>query len=140
MTQKASGILRSTARKLLVSLVQRAQEINTNPDFVYSVSRIAVFGSYINTDKEKLGDLDIAVELVPRYEGDDLVREMVEAFNQRGPQTYSIIDRYSFARYEIERYLRNRSKCLNLHDFDELLKLNTAYLVIYEQTTSVGNA
>jgi len=139
MAQKSSGILRSTAKKLLESIAQRAKEANDNPDFVYSVARIVVFGSYINTDKEKLGDLDVAVELVPRYEGDDLARAEAEAFNRRGPQTYSIIDRLFFAHYEVERYLRNKSKCLSLHDFGELQKLNTNYVVICEQAISASD-
>lgn len=134
MAQKAAGILRTTAKKLLENLVQRAQEVNDNPDFVYSVARIAVFGSYINTDKEKLGDLDTAVELVPRYEGDDLVDAVMEAFRQRGPADCIFIDRISFPFHEVKRYLRNRSKCLSLHDFSELERLNTDYVVIYEQT------
>ncbi|MHB0998503.1 MAG: nucleotidyltransferase domain-containing protein [Armatimonadota bacterium] len=128
--------MRSTAEILLKTLVQRTQEVNDNPIFVYSIKRVAVFGSYVSSDKKKLGDVDIAIELVPRYKNEDLRRAMAEAFNLRGPQTCSITERWYFARYEIERYLRNKSKCLSLHDYDELGKLNAEHVVIYEQPVS----
>lgn len=137
MAQKANGILRKTAEEKLLEIVRRAQEVNDNPDYVYSVAKIAVFGSYINTDKEKLGDLDVAIELVPRYQGEALVDAVRQAYRLRGPRNCLFIEGISFAYYEVERYLRNRSKCLSLHRFDELEKLNVEYKVIYEQTTAL---
>lgn len=135
MAQKSRGILRSTAKNLLESLARRAREANARPEFVYSVARIAVFGSYVSSDKEKLGDLDVAIELVPRYQGDDLAKAREEAFIQRGPQTSNFVDRYMFAYNEVARYLRNRSACMSLHTYEELVKLNADHLVIYDRAS-----
>lgn len=135
VAQKSRGILRSTARELLEGIAQKAREANARPEFVYSVARIAVFGSYVSSDKEKLGDLDVAIELVPRYQGDDLTKAREEAFIQWGPQTSNIVDRYMFACNEVARYLRNRSACMSLHTYEELMKLNADHLVIYERAS-----
>lgn len=135
MAQKSRGILRSTAEKLLEGIVQRAREANARPEFVYSVARIAVFGSYVSSDKENLGDLDVAIELVPRYQGDDFDQAREEAFMQRGPQTSNIVDRYMFAYNEVARYLRNRSTCVSLHMYEELVSLNADHLVIYDRAS-----
>lgn len=135
MAQKSHGILRSTAKSLLEKLVGRAREANARPEFVYSVARIAVFGSYVSSDKEKLGDLDVAIELVPRYQGADFDQAREEAFIQRGPETGNIIDRYMFAYNEVARFLRNRSACMSLHTYEELAKLNADHLVIYDRAS-----
>jgi len=132
MAQKGSGVLRSTAEKILEEIVRRADEANANADFAYSVMRIAVFGSYVNSEKDKLGDLDIAVDLAPRYDDDEAQhRAEAEALRRRGPHTYSIIDRAYFPRCEVERCLRDSRRCLHLHSFAELQQLNVDRVVIY---------
>jgi hypothetical protein len=55
-------ISRAKANLYVAELLQRADDINANPDLLYRVKRITAFGSYI-TDAADLGDIDIAVEL-----------------------------------------------------------------------------
>ena len=55
-------INRAKADLYVAELLQRADDINANPDLLYRVKRITAFGSYI-TDTADLGDIDIAVEL-----------------------------------------------------------------------------
>lgn len=62
------GLPRSKASKLLEELVKRAKEANARPatDDHYYVTRLAVFGSYLDPNKQELGDLDVAWELAER--------------------------------------------------------------------------
>ena len=53
MSKKHVGLTHSKADELLALLVERAEEVNRDPQFLY-VSRLAVFGSYLS-DKEELG-------------------------------------------------------------------------------------
>src|SRR6516162_8977430 len=55
-------ITRGKADHYVAELLQRADDINANPDLLYRVKRITAFGSYIS-DAADLGDIDIAVEL-----------------------------------------------------------------------------
>jgi predicted nucleotidyltransferase len=56
---------RSKADELLAMLLARVEKVNRDPQYLFGVSKLAVFGSYL-TAKEKLGDLDIAVEIGPK--------------------------------------------------------------------------
>lgn len=43
--------------------MQREEEINNNDYYLYRVSKILLFGSYIKEDAVDFGDIDIAFEL-----------------------------------------------------------------------------
>ena len=74
-------------------------------------------GSYVNSDCETLGDLDIGFSLTERYE--DIMEQ------KRAEQEF--IDRYrgrdwlmclDNPREEVLKYLMNRSSYISLHDID----------------------
>ena len=50
---------------MLAQLQLRAAWVDADPEYLYGVSRLMVFGSYLS-DKPKLGDIDIAVQLGPK--------------------------------------------------------------------------
>ena len=52
---------RETAKRALENVVQRIKEVNENKEFIYKITKAVLFGSYINSTKDKVGDLDIAV-------------------------------------------------------------------------------
>ena len=62
--------------------MQRVEEINNNDYYLYRVSKILLFGSYINKDAVDFGDVDIAFELERKTEDADeyerLNKEFVE--------------------------------------------------------------
>ena len=64
--KKKVGVTRARAEVLLRDLLDRARAINEDPYYLFGVGRIEVFGSYINSDKPKLGDVDLAVGLGPK--------------------------------------------------------------------------
>jgi len=66
----AKRISCTTAQVALEGLMARAQEINSDPKYLYSVGSVVVFGSYLNGN-ERLGDLDVAVEVLPRIKDPD---------------------------------------------------------------------
>lgn len=60
------GISRDEADKIISTLPTRIEQINQNPEFVYTIRRAFIFGSYVETDDQCLGDVDIALELEPK--------------------------------------------------------------------------
>ena len=72
-------ILRRRALRLVPALIERAERVNRTPLMHYSIGRVALFGSVL-LNKHKLGDLDVAVELIERPGDHDLA-----AFLERYP-------------------------------------------------------
>lgn len=68
IAKATAPLTRAKSNELLKDLIESAILINENPEFVFFVERIEVFGSYL-TEKELLGDLDVGVKLDRRYKG-----------------------------------------------------------------------
>ncbi|MDP9052218.1 MAG: hypothetical protein M3O31_16090, partial [Acidobacteriota bacterium] len=56
----ASRIRRSVADKALAGLLTRVAEVNQGAEYLYGVSHVVIFGSFIGTG-DLLGDLDVSV-------------------------------------------------------------------------------
>jgi DNA-binding MarR family transcriptional regulator len=65
----AKPVLRKTADRLLQEFMTRVAEINASDEYLMSVARVLIFGCYL-TDRDPIGDLDIAVYLEKRWESD----------------------------------------------------------------------
>jgi predicted nucleotidyltransferase len=63
-----SGIKRATARRALVGLLERAEGLRKDPHYLAYPGRLVVFGSYISTDRDRIGDVDVAVEIRDKRE------------------------------------------------------------------------
>ena len=91
MPKKKVGVTRETADRLLDNLLTRAKEIDADPQYLYGISRLAVFGSYL-TAKDKLGDIDIAVELGPKERVPERHWEACAEQRKNGPRGQSFIE------------------------------------------------
>ena len=135
---------RKTAKKVLENIVQRIKEVNKNKEFIYKVTKAVLFGSYINSNKEKIGDLDIAIYIELK---DKSIPEFEQNFARaRTSLNYvPLILRFIYGKEEIYKYIKNRKRVLELHDgvkVDEDSKLRNEkvsyiyfdkYKVIYEE-------
>lgn len=59
----AAPVPRSKADQMLLDLRNRAEMVNLDPDYTWRVSKLVVFGSYLDKSKDKLGDVDVMVKL-----------------------------------------------------------------------------
>jgi hypothetical protein len=121
----AKPLKRSTADDAVEGLRRRAQEINDNPMYAWRVRRVLLFGSYL-TEKERLGDLDVAVEMSPRFSDEKLNREKFQERFRFGQSTRTFkheADRYGFPQNEVLSFLRARSRTISLTEVgDESLR------------------
>jgi len=139
-TKKALNISRKTADRIISEVVERAKAINASPypKFMHSVEKIAVFGSYL-TDKEKLGDVDIAVLLKRRREDKhpDPMHDTYECIRLHNKNVPDFMQAVSFPETIAFQTLRNRSKSLSIHyyyDLEEMIeKWDTKHKVIYQR-------
>jgi hypothetical protein len=123
-------ITRAKADLYVAELLQRADDINANPDLLHRVRRITALGSYI-TDATDLGDIDIAVELedkVPAGQRSEANRARAAA---SGRKNLFLNDELTFGEREVKRLLKGRNPYVSLILYSDFQRLDTPAKVIY---------
>ena len=118
--QKRVGVRRKTAQRLVEELRLRATQIDADPRFLYGVSRLAVFGSYVSSDKPKLGDIDIAVELGPKERNPERHWELCDKQQNEATASASVFDRIYWPETKVWKALRAGHSSFSLHEYTEL--------------------
>ena len=135
--KKRISVSRVRCDELLRLLVERAREVNDGDVYSYIVARLTVFGSYLSK-KEKLGDLDVAVDLKQRY---GRTNAQTQADNRRRSERTTrprdMVDEAFWPQIEVKQFLRGRSTAISLHEMWELEVLckefpETRFKVIFE--------
>ena len=115
--KKRLNLKRSTAERLLREITERARAINRRSDLPLRISRMVVFGSYVNSQKERLGDLDMMVWL--DKVGDQAIHASLrqDRINLRDSISpfRTIFQRYAWPELEMFQMLRGRSVGLSIH-------------------------
>ncbi len=116
----APPVHRRTAERALQAFLARAQEVNQNPYFLYRVRTVVVFGSFL-TGRPYLSDLDLAIQLESkepdpsRRVAAELTR-IEEEVEQRGRRFDNLPAMYGWPQIEVLRFLRGRSRVIQIHD------------------------
>jgi hypothetical protein len=121
IAKATTPITRAKANELLLDLIERAKSINENPEFVFYVERIEVFGSYL-TDKELLGDLDVGVKIERRYKGRLFTQhnqQRIEMAKSGGRSFNNSTDQLNWPYLEVMLILKARKRGLSVHDINE---------------------
>lgn len=133
--------LRKTAEVVLKNVIQKIKEVNQNEEFIYRVTKAVLFGSYINSTKEKIGDLDIAIYIElknkSRVEYEQNIERAKIALSEI-PYVWKLV----YGKEEVSKYIKDKKKMLQLHDGSKISKQNSEnanyiysdkYKVIYEE-------
>ena len=116
---KNAKLLRTTADRLLNELMERVKEYNSEPFNPYMVTKIVVFGSYVNEpDWEKISDLDIGFRLDRRY-ADKAFRLCDDSAAITSTMRMPSLERQPWYMITWEyalRFLKGRSKYISLHN------------------------
>jgi len=137
--KKYVGITRKLAKQRLEELVLRCLCANVNKNVLmlpYCVRSLYVFGSFTNTDKEHLGDLDILyhLEACPYNENKYLFTDIMDFYNS----WYRVLGYYTFITPEgyFNKFLRNGKRCYSFHSLiaerELLAKPDFKYVKIIE--------
>lgn len=120
---------RKTAEELLAKFLQRVQQVNASDEYLYTVARVDVFGSYLS-DQPTLNDLDLAIDLQPREPDPDKHFDACEAESRAayaaGRRFPSYADQLGWPEEKVRRFLKARSPRLSLHGIDEPRQLGTS--------------
>lgn len=123
-------IKKEKADLILSEFLQRVEEINENDYYLHKVTKIILFGSYINPNAVDFADIDIAFDLVKKIEdsdefgkrNDDLVKE---AYKQ-GKSFSNIVKRLFYSETLVLHKMKNKNRYISLH------KMNDGILDIVE--------
>jgi len=125
---------RTKAQEKLQALLARVKQLNENAYYLYTVTRLGVFGSYL-TDKNLLGDLDVCLSLAPREKNKaqhmKLHQDRINRAFAEGHRLSSLSDEIWFPIGECYQFLKDRSPKLNLADFEAIETLNCSVEWIY---------
>jgi len=136
----ARTIGRPRAATMLDAVVQRAGGINANAQLCFQIETLIVFGSYAASTQERLGDLDVAYLMLPRFErGSRAQLDAEEAARARassaGRQFSSMIEQVYWPEWEVKLALKARTAGLSLHNLqdNESIVLNGPHQVAYRR-------
>lgn len=139
----AKPLLRQTAERLLDELSQRIAALNEDPRFLASVEKAIVFGSYVS-GADRLGDVDVAVHLVPRSPDHKKHREAnnrrVAEEEQKGRRFRSLLDQAFWWEHEAMLFLRNRRRSMSLQHYGSIREVVDAspHALIFPKPESVS--
>ncbi len=134
LASAAKPVTRKTADKNFKSFMERVETINTGSYYLYKVTKIILFGSYL-TDAPKVSDIDLAVELVRKEDDADrwqiLREERIYEAKQEGKPFTNFLDEYSWPETEVWKFLKSRSRVLSIHSIYDSIVETTDHKVVY---------
>jgi predicted nucleotidyltransferase len=129
---------RSPARpadRKLAEFLDRVRALNASDYYLYRVRRVLVFGSYL-TSKDRLNDVDVAVDVVHRLEGHEVRAEADMARGRKaaeaGRQFSSFLAEMSWAYNESLLFLKARSRAISLHTTDDAILDHAPSRLVFE--------
>lgn len=123
MASAAKPIKRVTADRLIKEFIDRIDIVNNDSDYLYKVKTAVIFGSYLS-DKDKINDIDIAIQL-ERVEKDPekyriLLREQVIEEDIKGRVFREPLDFLLWPEKKVRLFIKSRSRALSLHRMEDL--------------------
>ena len=102
---------------------------------MFPSGRVVLFGSFLS-ESSTIGDLDVAIDLVPKEADAKKLSELILAHANaaalNGKRFQNFIQRLDFAAQEVRSYLKARSRIIQLTDCDDGVLKIAEHRVIYE--------
>jgi predicted nucleotidyltransferase len=117
----AMRVTRATAEKALQEFSRRLERVNREPYFLGKATRVALFGSMLNPEVERVSDVDLAVEIVEKEADSDRARsanyDRVEELAAAGYKFRNVVEMAGCWHLEVFRFLKGRSRVIALADY-----------------------
>lgn len=136
LASAAKPILRNTAEKKINEFLARVKEVNSNEYYLYKIRKVILFGSYLG-EAEKLGDIDLAIEIIPKETDPDkfqkLSNDRSEEAKYCGRHFSNYLEELYWPQSEVLKYLKSRSRSISIHFTSDSVLKNSKYKVIFEE-------
>ena len=137
----AGPLSRATAERKLREFMARVEQVNESDEFAFRVVRVVLFGSYL-TDAERVNDIDLAIELVPRWDGFNVgiqyrkEQERVRLAPRHRTRNALAVEQWPWR--EVLLFLKARSRGFSFHGIQDPILHGIAKRVLYppEEVTS----
>lgn len=113
---------RSKAEKVLVEVLDRVREVNADPDALWWVESVELFGSLNDPTREAVGDVDLRVLIKARHDSETHFELTKAAARASGRRFSSLIDELFYASLEFQRRIRGRSNRVDIQFDDGALR------------------
>ena len=126
MATAARPVTRAKADQIFANFMLRVQQVNDDPYYLFKVTRVVLFGSYIQ-DTETVNDIDIAIQLAPKITNRKRREKLYAQRRRESKRTFGTQVAYlGWPVQEVWLFLKSRLHTLSLHDFSSHKKfLNT---------------
>jgi len=135
MATAARPLHRATAEKKLQAFLVRVATVNRRRAFLYRVTQVVVFGSYLSA-ADRLNDVDVAVALAPKESDPPRQFAWEQAHTaravRRGRHFNNLVEQLGWPEREVLLFLKSRSRALSVHTFRDAVLQQTACRVIFE--------
>ena len=117
----AKPITRQTAEKALAEFLTRVERVNRDARFLGRVNRVVLFGSMLREDVDRVSDVDLAVEVVPKI-GDRVKlaarnQRRVESLTRAGHVFRNAFEVHVHWYREVLQFLKSRSRVISLVNY-----------------------
>jgi len=130
----AKPIFRRTAERVIREFMGRVDAVNASKEYAFRIRGAVLFGSMLSC-ADRLGDVDVAVDLKPRF-SDPIRRKQLcnrrrRLAQEQGKAFATGTSWALWPRNEVLIQLKARTRSLSLHGFDQLSQLeNLSYRVL----------
>jgi len=136
LASAAKPILRITAERKINEFLVRVKEVNKNEYYLYKIKKVVLFGSYLS-EAEKLGDIDLAIEIVPKETEPNKFQKLAHARSREakhnGRHFSNYVEEVYWPQSEVLKFLKSRSRSISIHFVDEPVIKNSKHKVIFEE-------
>lgn len=121
-------INREKADKIFKEFMQRVEEINNDDYYSFRISKLYLFGSYLNTNNPDYGDIDIIFDLERKIKDNEtfinLNSNLVYEAQNNGRYFSSFFDKIYYSQYLVLLKLKNKNRYISLHYINEISYIN----------------
>jgi hypothetical protein len=118
----AKPIRRETAERVLKEFIDRVDAVNISKEYAFRVRSVVLFGSILSS-VDRLGDVDVAVDLQPTISEPRKFKQLCDrrrSLAQEEGRAFSTTASWvMWPRNEVLLQLKARSRSLSLHGFDQ---------------------
>lgn len=128
------AIPKERAEKIFSEFMERVQEVNQNSKYIFKVSKVILFGSYIK-GSPTVNDIDIAIELTRKDEDEAIFmakhEKIIQEAINKGKRFSNFIDRLYYPDKEVILFLKSKSRYLSFHYMDDGILNETETKQVY---------
>lgn len=117
----AKAVTRATAETALREFLRRVERVNRDGYFLGRVNRVVLFGSMLREEVDRVSDVDLSVEVLPKITHHEELaaknRRRVERLLAAGHRFRNILEMHFYWYREVFRFLKSRSRVISLADY-----------------------